>query len=88
MISPRSGLAAKRVKPYLAPGIVDCGYRGELWILMVNDNPEPFQIQEGDRICQMVVLATQIVDVEMIETSAELPPSERGEKGRGSSGVK
>jgi dUTP pyrophosphatase len=84
-VQPRSGLAAKHgISIVNTPGLVDSGYRGELLVNLVNhDGAETFVVEPGMRIAQLVVLpvpAVQLVEVE------ELPASERGAGGFGSSG--
>jgi dUTP pyrophosphatase len=85
-VQPRSGLAAKHgITIVNTPGLVDSGYRGELRVILLNtDANEPFVIEPGMRIAQLVVLPIpEVVPVEM----DELPSSERGERGFGSSAV-
>jgi dUTP pyrophosphatase len=83
-VQPRSGLAAKHgITIVNTPGLVDSGYRGELKVILLNtDANEPFVIEPGMRIAQLVVLP--IPEVVPVETD-ELPSSERGERGFGSS---
>jgi dUTP pyrophosphatase len=83
-VQPRSGLAANHgITIVNTPGLVDSGYRGELKVILLNtDASEPFVIEPGMRIAQLVVLPIpEVVPVEM----DELPSSERGERGFGSS---
>ncbi len=66
-----------------SPGLVDSGYRGELRVVLLNtDSTEPFVVEAGMRIAQLVVLP--IPEVELVEVE-ELPSSERGVRGFGSS---
>jgi dUTP pyrophosphatase len=83
-VQPRSGLAAKHgITIVNTPGLVDSGYRGELKVILLNtDAREPFVIEPGMRIAQLVVLP--IPEVVPVETD-DLPSSERGERGFGSS---
>jgi dUTP pyrophosphatase len=83
-VQPRSGLAAKHgITIVNTPGLVDSGYRGELKVILLNtDANEPFVIEPGMRIAQLVVLP--IPEVVPVETD-DLPSSERGERGFGSS---
>jgi dUTP pyrophosphatase len=84
-VQPRSGLAARHGLSVLnSPGLIDSGYRGELEIVLVNtDSGEPFTVEPGMRIAQLVVLP--VPEVEPVEV-AELPASEeRGARGFGSS---
>ncbi|MGZ8715741.1 MAG: dUTP diphosphatase [Gaiellaceae bacterium] len=85
-VQPRSGLAAKHgITIVNAPGLVDSGYRGELKVILMNtDAHEPFVVEAGMRIAQLVVL--QVPGVDPIEVD-ELPDSERGVRGFGSSAV-
>jgi dUTP pyrophosphatase len=84
-VQPRSGLAFKHGVTVLnTPGLVDSGYRGELKVCMVNLDPtEPFEIERGERIAQLVVQAVgnvNFIEVEVLDETA------RGETGFGSSG--
>ena len=83
-VQPRSGLATKHGLSIVnTPGLVDSGYRGELLVNLLNTDPrEPFVVEPGMRIAQLVVLA--VPDVEPVEVE-ELPESERGDRGFGSS---
>ena len=86
-VQPRSGLALKHGVTVLnSPGLIDSGYRGELKVLLINTDPAtPFVIQRGDRIAQLVIQKVEHVQFKLVE---ELPDSDRGEGGFGSSGVK
>ena len=83
-VQPRSGLAAKHgISIVNTPGLVDSGYRGELLVNLVNtDKRESFTIEAGMRIAQLVILP--IPELELVEVE-ELPESERGVRGFGSS---
>jgi dUTP diphosphatase len=83
-VQPRSGLATKHgISIVNTPGLVDSGYRGELLVNLLNTDPrEPFVVEPGMRIAQLVVLA--VPDVKPVEVE-ELPDSERGDRGFGSS---
>ena len=85
-VLPRSGLAAKHgISIVNAPGLIDSNYRGELKVVLVNtDAHEPFTIQVGDRIGQLVVLPVPAVQFQPV---TELPESTRGTAGFGSSGI-
>jgi len=85
-VQPRSGLAAKHgITIVNTPGLVDSGYRGELRIVLHNTDLEtPFLVEPGMRIAQLVVVP--IAEVEPTEVD-ELPRSERGVRGFGSSKV-
>ena len=86
-VQPRSGLASRRgITVVNSPGLIDEGYRGELKVVLLNtDAVTPFHIRPGDRIAQLVVLA--LPELAVIEAS-DLPPSERAERGFGSSTVR
>ncbi len=83
-VQPRSGLAARHGLTVVnSPGLVDSGYRGELRVVLLNtDASESFVVEPGMRIAQMVVLP--VPEVELVEVD-ELPSSERGVRGFGSS---
>ena len=83
-IQPRSGLAAKHgITIVNTPGLVDSGYRGELRVALLNtDRREAFVVEPGMRIAQLVVVP--LPEVELVEVD-ELPASERGVRGFGSS---
>ena len=83
-VQPRSGLAARHgITIVNAPGLVDSGYRGEVRVVLLNtDAREAFVVEPGMRIAQLVVLP--VPEVELVEVE-ELPESERGVRGFGSS---
>jgi dUTP pyrophosphatase len=83
-VQPRSGLAARHGLTIVnTPGLVDSGYRGEIRIVLLNtDAREAFAVEPGMRIAQLVVLA--LPEIEVVEVD-ELPASERGVRGFGSS---
>jgi dUTP pyrophosphatase len=84
-VQPRSGLAARHgIAVVNAPGLIDSGYRGEIRVVLLNtDRREPFTVERGMRIAQLVVLP--VPEVELVEVE-ELPESvERGARGFGSS---
>lgn len=85
LVTPRSGLAAKNgITIVNTPGLVDAGYRGELRVILHNtDRHEPLVVEPGMRIAQLVVVA---VPGAVLREVDELPPSERGSSGFGSSG--
>jgi dUTP pyrophosphatase len=85
-VQPRSGLAAKNgITIVNTPGLVDSGYRGELKVILLNtDESEVFVVEPGMRIAQLVVMRVPGVDPVEVE---ELPESERGVRGFGSSAV-
>lgn len=83
-VQPRSGLASRHGIAVLnSPGLVDAGYRGELRVVLLNtDRAERFVVEPGMRIAQLVVLP--VPELELVEVE-ELPESERGVRGFGSS---
>jgi dUTP pyrophosphatase len=83
-VQPRSGLAARHgITIVNTPGLVDSGYRGEVNVVLLNtDSEEAFVVEPGMRIAQLVVVP--VAPVEPVE-SAQLPASERGPRGFGSS---
>jgi dUTP diphosphatase len=83
-VQPRSGLAARHGIAVLnSPGLVDAGYRGELRVVLLNtDQSERFVVEPGMRIAQLVVVPVALPEPTEV---TELPDSERGEKGFGSS---
>ena len=84
-VQPRSGLADRHgVSIVNSPGLIDSGYRGEVKVILLNtDRTQTFVVEPGMRIAQLVVLA--VPELEVVE-HAELPSTERGERGHGSSG--
>ena len=86
LVVPRSGLAARHGLTIVnTPGLIDSGYRGELKVILLNTDPrEPFVVEPGMRIAQLVLV--EVASVHLVEVE-ELPESERGAAGFGSSGV-
>lgn len=84
-VHPRSGLAARTgLSVVNTPGTVDSGYRGEILVCLVNHDPrEAVHLRRGDRIAQLVV--QRVEQVRFVEV-AQLPPSDRGRAGHGSTG--
>jgi dUTP pyrophosphatase len=82
LVWPRSGLAVRHGIDTLA-GVIDSDYRGEVRVVLVNHGQEPFRIEPGDRIAQLVV---QKVERALFTTARELAGSLRGEGGFGSTG--
>ena len=81
---PRSGLALKHGITLLnTPGTIDADYRGEIGVILVNLSNEPFVINDGERICQMVIASYQQVEWEAVEV---LDDTERGAGGFGHTG--
>src|SRR5262245_14994007 len=85
-VLPRSGLALRHGITCLnTPGLIDAGYRDEIRVILVNTDPsEPYTVQRGDRIAQLVVQAVEVSSFVVVD---ELPASERGLRGFGSSGT-
>jgi len=83
-VQPRSGLAARDgITVVNSPGLVDAGYRGEIQVVLLNtDRERTFTAEAGERIAQLVVLAVPELTLREV---ADLPPSERGVRGFGSS---
>jgi dUTP pyrophosphatase len=84
-VQPRSGLAVNHgISIVNTPGLIDAGYRGEVLVILVNTDPrEPFVVEPGARVAQLVVVPVPGVDVAEVD---ELPATERGPRGHGSSG--
>ncbi len=88
-VRPRSGLALKHGITVLnSPGTIDADYRGEVCVILINLSDEPFEIQPGERIAQMVVAPFRQVKLQPVETLEELSSTERGTGGFGHSGKK
>ena len=85
-VQPRSGLAAKSgITIVNTPGLVDSGYRGELKVILLNtDTDHSFVVEPGMRIAQLLVIEIPGVDPVVVD---ELPESERGVRGFGSSSI-
>jgi dUTP pyrophosphatase len=83
-VQPRSGLAARNGLTIVnTPGLVDSGYRGELQVILLNtDRERSFVVEPGMRIAQLLVVPVAELELEEVE---ELPASERGVRGFGSS---
>ena len=83
-IRPRSGLALKRGLTVLnTPGTIDADYRGEVCVILVNLSNEPFMVNPGERIAQMVIARHEQAEIVQVE---ELSDTERGTGGFGHSG--
>jgi dUTP pyrophosphatase len=84
LVTPRSGLAQRHGLGIVnAPGVVDAGYRGEIRVILVNHGTEAVSLARGERIAQLLVIPLCAGDLLEVE---ELPPSERGTGGFGSTG--
>ena len=83
-IRPRSGLAVKHgISVLNSPGTIDADYRGEIRVVLVNLSNDAFEINHGERICQMIVAAHATVEWELVQ---ELEESDRGAGGFGHTG--
>jgi dUTP pyrophosphatase len=88
-VRPRSGLALKHGITVLnSPGTIDADYRGEVGVILVNLSQEPFEIQPGERIAQLVVAKFQQEEITEVASLEELSDTERGAGGFGHSGKK
>ena len=83
IVKERSGLAFNRGIETKA-GVIDADYRGEVKVLLKNDNNHMFKIKKGDRIAQFLIVPINLTEFTQVE---ELPPTNRGENGFGSSGI-
>ncbi len=84
-IRSKSGLAAKHGIAVLnSPGTIDCGYRGEIKVILINHGSSPYQVVAGLKIAQLVIAKVENADIEVVE---ELSTSERGCGGLGSTGI-
>ena len=84
-IRPRSGLAIKSGITVLnTPGTIDCDYRGEVKVILVNLSDQDFTVHHGDRICQMVIARYEKADLQEVEV---LSDSVRSDGGFGHTGV-
>lgn len=84
-VRPRSGLALKKGLTVLnAPGTIDADYRGEVGVILINLSTEPFTINDGERIAQMVIARHETAEWVEVET---LDETERGAGGFGHSGI-
>lgn len=85
-VRPRSGLAFKHGVTVLnTPGTIDADYRGEIGVILVNLSNTDFVVEDGERICQMVIAKHETVDWEQVEVLNE---TDRGAGGFGHTGVK
>jgi len=84
-VRPRSGLAAKfGITVLKAPGTIDADYRGEIGVILVNLSQEPFTIEHGDRVAQLVIAKHERADWTITD---ELSETDRGAGGFGSTGI-
>ena len=85
-VRPRSGLAYKKGVTVLnSPGTIDADYRGDVGVILINNGNEPFVVEPGDRIAQIVFAKYERAE---FEASEELEETERGEGGFGFTGQK
>ena len=85
-VRPRSGLAIKKGITVLnSPGTIDADYRGEICVILINLSDQPFLINDGERIAQMVIARYEQAEWEQVDV---LDQTERGAGGFGHSGVK
>lgn len=83
-IRPRSGLALKKgISIVNTPGTIDADYRGEIGVILVNLSAEDFIVEDGERICQMVIAKHETIEWESVE---QLEESDRGAGGFGHTG--
>ena len=84
LVAPRSGLAFNHLVTLVnSPGVIDAGYRGVIWVALINHGAQAIQIRPGDRIAQL--LFVRLAPVELVQVDA-LPDSARGGNGLGSTG--
>jgi dUTP pyrophosphatase len=85
-VLPRSGLAVRTGVTVLnAPGLIDAGYRGEIKVALINHGELPFEVQIGDRIAQLVVMAVEAPEFTQVDA---LGATRRGSGGFGSTGIR
>lgn len=88
-IQPRSGLALKKGITCLnTPGCVDADYRGDIGVILINHGTEPFKIEDGDRIAQMIISKYEQAEWEPVLSLDDLEHTERGEQGFGHTEIK
>jgi dUTP pyrophosphatase len=84
LITPRSGLAIRYgIACVNSPGLIDPNYRGELRVILINHGDEMYRAHAGDRIAQLLLVPYWAPELRVVD---ELPDSDRGERGFGSSG--
>jgi len=85
LVAPRSGLAARHgLSVVNGPGVIDAGFRGEVNVILINHGDNAVELARGDRIAQLVVVP--VTSTELVEVD-ELPESDRGAGGFGSTGL-
>lgn len=86
-VRPRSGLALKNgISVVNSPGTIDAGYRNEVGVILINHGNETFFVNHGDRIAQLVI--QKLPEIEVVEVEELSNPSDRGQAGFGSTGIK
>ena len=85
-IRPRSGLSLKKGITAIL-GTIDADYRGDIGVILINHSKEPFIINDGDRVAQMVISQYTKVEFESVDSQDALEQTERGEDGFGHSGI-
>lgn len=85
LVLPRSGLARRNgISLVNSPGLIDSGYRGEIEVLLLNNDPsETLRIAAGDRVAQLLVISIPPIEPAVVD---ELDATDRGGRGFGSSG--
>ena len=83
-VAPRSGLSVRGID--VGAGVIDSSYRGEVKVLLINNSKEYYNVQEGDRIAQLIMERCGNAEISVLEYYDELSMSERGQNGFGSSG--
>ena len=83
-VRPRSGLSLKGITVANAPGTIDSDYRGEVKVILINLGREPFHLEKGDRMAQLVIQKVESVTWRLVD---ELESTERGAGGFGSTGT-
>jgi len=83
-VRPRSGLALKHgITVINTPGTIDADYRGEIGVVLINHGNEDFAIKRGDRVAQLVIAKVEMIEFQEVD---ELPDTQRGDGGYGSTG--
>ena len=86
-VRPRSGLALKNgISIVNTPGTVDCDYRGDVGVILINTSNEPFVVSRGQRIAQMLILPFPSINIIPVDSLEELSTTQRGTEGFGSTG--
>jgi dUTP pyrophosphatase len=83
-IAPRSGLGVKFID--VGAGVVDCDYRGPVKVVIYNHTINEFKISKGDRIAQLIIERIAVPEIKILDNNEELPGTQRGDGGFGSTG--